>query len=612
MSARPQRTARPTAREKAAASGKNASPSKRKARESSSPEVEIVEDKSPPRTPSPSKPKARPTARPSNAARRATDSEAGEITDPQFFDDPISVPAVEEYVDDNSDEYWRHVDSVHESDIDFIDDSAVVEGGDGDSDDEMVPWRPRPKAVKALKGKARMRVTSEISDAEVPEEAIAHSPKKKNTSKGKARMLVDSEVSDAEVPEEAIAHSPNKKNMGYDGPAEIGSDSDDAGLSAHELKQIAEAKQLSMVGTASANRKGSTSKSVVQGHASDVFSAESAKPVVARQSKLLKAMDGSASAVPKKSDVTIGHDTVYLEDLEVGVRGEHCPPVCQVKNPDDEDPNINYVGECNLAQKDMRSWSDDPHMGLGTFSAWGEQCPNINKKQLKKLFEFHEHGHIRNASRTVPSNLAGKVINGGNTILIAAGSRDTVIQFTTILFVTAPSKLHDLQDILNEKCRAIEGVPQIVEWERMQSVLCMAHNIPYANINMRAGAITFCTGKTLKKLYNSGGSSPAKNPATFLKKRPLTAGAQAAVSPFKVPKSTVTGDAIIPILDARGDEFNLESDLLELDKKLPLYLGEVPEGSCVWVGYTSTKYTGSNRAIGMNFNLMWVVVVGTP
>lgn len=66
------------------------------------------------------------------------------------------------------------------------------------------------------------------------------------------------------------------------------------------------------------------------------------------------------------------------------------------------------------------------------------------------------------------------------------------------------------------------------------------------------------------------------------------------------------------MLDARGVRFNLESDLRELDQKLPVFVGEVPEGSCAWVGYTSTKYETGDGVIGLNFNLMWVVVLGTP
>lgn len=227
--------------------------------------------------------------------------------------------------------------------------------------------------------------------------------------------------------------------------------------------------------------------------------------------------------------------------------------------------------------KELKSWSESPHIGLGTFSAWSEQCPNVNKKwvmcvadhalylhydfrQLKKLFEFRDFHHIRNVTRTIPSNLASKMIPGGNTILIDAGSRDTVLQFTTILFLTAPSRLHCLQEILKEDRHTLEGVPQIVEWERMQSVLCMAHNIPHATTNMCAGSIVFCTGKTPNNCEwitsqcltceltsiadTSGGSLPAKNPGKFFKKAPLSTQVKDIISPFKAVNATVTGEAI--------------------------------------------------------------------
>ena len=68
----------------------------------------------------------------------------------------------------------------------------------------------------------------------------------------------------------------------------------------------------------------------------------------------------------------------------------------------------------------------------------------------------------------------------------------------------------------------------------------------------------------------------------------------------------------VPVLDARGHKFNLEGDLLALDQKLPAFVGEIPEGSCVWVGYTASKYDTSEKGASINFNLMWAVVVGTP
>lgn len=94
--------------------------------------------------------------------------------------------------------------------------------------------------------------------------------------------------------------------------------------------------------------------------------------------------------------------------------------------------------------------------------------------------------------------MASKQTSGGNSIIIAARSRDTVIQFASILILTERSKLYSMIAVFNEERRAIEGVPQIVEWDRMQSVMCMSHGIPSANINMKAGSIVFCTAKTMR------------------------------------------------------------------------------------------------------------------
>ncbi|KAF7983524.1 hypothetical protein HWV62_21074 [Athelia sp. TMB] len=227
--------------------------------------------------------------------------------------------------------------------------------------------------------------------------------------------------------------------------------------------------------------------------------------------------------------------------------------------------------------------------------------------QLKAVFEFRECRHIRNASRTIPANLSSKAVPGGNCVLIAAGSNDTVIQFATLIFLTEESKLYSSENILGDERRVVRGVPQIVEWERMQAVLCMAYRIPGANINMRGGVITFCTAKSFGNTPYSATSSPAKNPAAFFKKVPV-----AGMSPFTSAKPAAVGTETIPVLDARGHSFNLQGDLMMLDKKLPVFDEEIPQGSCVWVGYTCTKYEVKDRPPGINFNLMWAVVLGTP
>jgi hypothetical protein len=66
---------------------------------------------------------------------------------------------------------------------------------------------------------------------------------------------------------------------------------------------------------------------------------------------------------------------------------------------------------------------------------------------------------------------------------------------------------------------------------------------------------------------------------------------------------------IVPVLDGRTHKFNLEGDLFILDKILPPFHQEVPEGSFAWVGYAVNKFNAA-KGISLRFNLMWVVVVG--
>lgn len=67
----------------------------------------------------------------------------------------------------------------------------------------------------------------------------------------------------------------------------------------------------------------------------------------------------------------------------------------------------------------------------------------------------------------------------------------------------------------------------------------------------------------------------------------------------------------VPVLDARGTRFNTNTNLAKLDDILPSFDKEIPDGSCAWVGYTANRYT-AQKGVGLSFNLLWVVVIGTP
>ncbi|KAF7969377.1 hypothetical protein HWV62_27466 [Athelia sp. TMB] len=436
----------------------------------------------------------------------AGEPEAEEVTDPHFFDEPEGPSPPEEPMDENSESYWKDVDSVHHSDLETIEKEATV------AED---PYVARTKR------------------------------------KGNAVILsAEEDFSDEDVVE----------------------------------SKAAACKSTGMGGSSSRS-------AILCLPLPDVFRDLSAQPVASRGS-------GTASKPASAVVKTAAEEKyIYSEDLEVGVRGKQSPSVCEVYNRAELDKGIRYNNPVNLKVYTFRSWSDSPHAGLPTFLAWKEQCPNISL--TSKLIEFEGNGHIRNASRTDPSTLAAIPLPGNNFILIEAGTRDAIVQFTMVLFLTENTRLHDLVEVL-----ARSGV---VEWERMQVILCMAHSITYANVNMRAGSLQFCTAKTM-----GYGSSPAKNPNMFLRKPSVLAGGKTSRSPFIGPKATVTGNAIIPILDARGRKFNLQDDLLKLNSVLPEYEGEIPQGSCVWVGYTSTRYKTKEKGPGLNFNLMWVVLMGTP
>lgn len=73
----------------------------------------------------------------------------------------------------------------------------------------------------------------------------------------------------------------------------------------------------------SSGRKGSSSSRVQAPRAEtpDVFTSSPQKPKLPQQSKIMKAMDRSGINDEPKTPVKIDQNTVYLEDIEVGLRG---------------------------------------------------------------------------------------------------------------------------------------------------------------------------------------------------------------------------------------------------------------------------------------------------
>lgn len=73
----------------------------------------------------------------------------------------------------------------------------------------------------------------------------------------------------------------------------------------------------------------------------------------------------------------------------------------------------------------------------------------------------------------------------------------------------------------------------------------------------------------------------------------------------------------VPVYDARKIVVDFDTDLACLDTVVPPFVGEIPFGSFVVVGYTCSVYHtavsgSSERVAHLGCNILWAIVCGTP
>ena len=69
----------------------------------------------------------------------------------------------------------------------------------------------------------------------------------------------------------------------------------------------------------------------------------------------------------------------------------------------------------------------------------------------------------------------------------------------------------------------------------------------------------------------------------------------------------------MPVYDARDAEaFDVNTDLPNLEAKLPRWREEIPVGSFVVVGFTMTAFFSSSREWTLGLNIQWAIIVGIP
>ncbi|KAF7985430.1 hypothetical protein HWV62_5155 [Athelia sp. TMB] len=291
----------------------------------------------------------------------------------------------------------------------------------------------------------------------------------------------------------------------------------------------------------------------------------------------------------------------FLSDTEP--RGQQGPAVCEVLNVDDMDEIISYDDLPPLfADKHFISWSQIPGQGLAVPSAWHDEISDISMSQVRNVIHFRQFGHMYNPSRMTPSDMGLSPFPGNSYIVPGGTTRPATL--TTLILVTS-SNIHAMKPVFGEDRRMIAGIPHITEGPRLESAILMTYHLDHAFAQVSQQSISFSTARTM----SSSSSSPVKNPSKMLR-QPAGASSSSG-SPFAKPVASVQGSAYVPVLDARHTRFSVTEKLDRLDTILPTFNAEVPEGSCAWVGYTVNKYTTA-KGNYLNFNLLWVVVLGTP
>ncbi|KAF7979061.1 hypothetical protein HWV62_43545 [Athelia sp. TMB] len=226
-----------------------------------------------------------------------------------------------------------------------------------------------------------------------------------------------------------------------------------------------------------------------------------------------------------------GEDMVLLSDSDP--RGEIGPAECQVANPDDMDPIINYKGLAPLfGNRRIGSWSSLPGPGLAVPSAWHEENPEMSMSQFRNCIQFKNHEYFYNPSRMTPSEM-GLSPHPGNSYIVPGGTTKPAT-LTTAILVTS-SNLHRMKEVFGEDRRMITGIPHMTEWQRMEAAILMTMHLETAHAQLAQQAITFSTSRTM----GAGSTSPAKNPSRMFRQ---PAGAPSSRgSPFTSPLHNIQG-----------------------------------------------------------------------
>ncbi|KAJ7445310.1 hypothetical protein FB451DRAFT_1412823 [Mycena latifolia] len=238
------------------------------------------------------------------------------------------------------------------------------------------------------------------------------------------------------------------------------------------------------------------------------------------------------------------------------------------------------------------------------FSQWAQDLQGVVPKTLRRALAFRTAGRYINPSHASPSYVCLRTVDR------------KVTDATHRLFVGVDSAIC----VSTGMCTYVEVCLLNQDWERWEAFMCVCYNERsiYASITDLAlhfgTKISPANDSNVKKMHNKHfGIARYTNsgPSTPIKSEQSSHG-----TPTKYSEDfALAYDATIPVYDATDCSFDVNTDLETMHEKLQHWPGEIPQGACVIVGYSSNSYYGMAHTIGkkkhVTANLLWIIVCGT-
>ncbi|KAF9033545.1 hypothetical protein BJ165DRAFT_1567409 [Panaeolus papilionaceus] len=287
------------------------------------------------------------------------------------------------------------------------------------------------------------------------------------------------------------------------------------------------------------------------------------------------------------------------------------PSKCEVNNPKLYDPLLaeTYSNLPPLRPGTLIPWSGFPGPGNCTFSAWGDQCPNMAGQMAMSALLFVMCQDLINPSRASPLAVHLRQVRTKQNTRLNVYRGDKPMIGVSCGFVTESQLLTPADTGLRQKY--LRMILHTQEWERFTSWACMVFGYNALHAQLAADALEFQT----RPLYNNNGDDTQTTTVAsgmFRSSKGSTSAGTGKPRAFGDPMSLGPDDDV-PIYDARNTVFNFETDLPKLATMLPRWQGEVPHGSFAVVGYCLAVHQPLlKKTLNLKCYIRWVILLGVP